>query len=95
MPALRLAGIVVAGPVRQAIFAAPDGTMLLVDEGGRLGAFTVRAIRRDEVEVMGAGGSVVLSPSPDAVLRDEWRLLPANVPLIDPVRREAETESDQ
>ncbi len=69
--------------------------MLLVDEGGRLGRFTVRAIRRGEVELAGTGGSTVLSPSPDAILRDELRPPPANVPLIDPFRREAETENDQ
>ena len=85
----------VAGPVRQAIFAAPDGRLLLVDEGGRLGTFTVRSIRSGEVELAGTQGSTVLSPSPDALLRDELRPPPVNIPLIDPVRREAETENDQ
>jgi hypothetical protein len=59
----RLAGIVVTGSRKVAIFAAPSGGKPVVaDEGGRLGAYDVRAINEDGVTVVGPEGALVLRP---------------------------------
>lgn len=92
----RLTGVIVAGPFRQAIFAAPGGTgSLVADEGDRIGPFTVHVIGPGEVELRASGGSYVLSPAPDGAIREALIILPPIMPLIDPYRREAETENDQ
>ena len=59
----RLAGIVVTGSRKVAIFAAsPGGKPVVADEGGRLGAYEVKAIREDGVTVVGPEGAMVLRP---------------------------------
>lgn len=59
----RLAGIVVTGSRKVAIFAAPaGGKPVVADEGGRLGAYDVRAINEDGVTVVGPEGALVLRP---------------------------------
>lgn len=95
-PPPRLTGLVVMQGVRRAIFAAPDGQKpTAVAEGGRLGLFTVTAITASEVQLTGPAGVYTLHPSSDAGLRLRFALNDRIVPLIDPIRREAETESDQ
>jgi hypothetical protein len=70
----RLAGIVVTGSRKVAIFAAPSGGKPVVaDEGGRLGAYDVKAINADGVTVVGPEGAMVLrpifDPAPPALVR--------------------------
>lgn len=90
----RLTGVVIAGALRYAIFAAPDGT-LLADEGDRVGPFTVVVIRPGEVELRAPTGHYRLLPTPDGAVRQSLLLPPPITPLVDPYRRERETESDQ
>jgi hypothetical protein len=59
----RLSGVVVGPFGRSAIFAADDRKPLVVDEGGRIGAWTVRTIDAGTVEVSGPGGARTLHPS--------------------------------
>jgi hypothetical protein len=59
----RLAGIVVTGSRKVAIFAAPPGGKPVVaDEGGRLGVYDVKTISEDGVTVVGPEGAMVLRP---------------------------------
>ncbi|MBV8576664.1 MAG: hypothetical protein JOZ58_16730 [Acetobacteraceae bacterium] len=63
----RLAGIVVTGSRRTAIFAAPPGGKLVVaDEGTRIGAYDVKGISEAGVTVVGPEGTTVLRPMFDA-----------------------------
>lgn len=89
----RLTGLIVTAQRRRAIFAGPDGKPVVLDEGGRLGPFTVVAVRPDGVELAGPPGVRTLRPSRDAAPRPAGRR--PVLALIDPDRREAETESDQ
>ena len=91
----RLAGVIVAEQRGRAIFAGPDGKSIVLGEGGRLGLFTVVAVRPDGVELAGPPGIRTLRPSSDAALRPQPAGKPPVLALIDPDRREAETESDQ
>jgi len=92
----RLAGVIVMQGVRRAMFAATDGRQLgAVAEGGHLGPFTVTAITAGEVQLSGPAGAYTLRPSFDAGLRSRFALNDRIVPLVDPIRRETETESDQ
>lgn len=91
----RLTGLVVAEQRRWVIFAGPDGKSVVLGEGGRLGPFTVVAVRPDGVELAGPPGLRTLRPSGDAALRPQPANRPPVLALIDPERREAETESDQ
>lgn len=92
----RLAGLVIAGGERRAIFASPDGRRpIVVREGTQLGPFNVTAIHPAEVELTGPSGVRRLRPSSDAGLRSQFASKVAVVALIDPVRRELETESNQ
>ena len=91
----RLTGLIVAEQRGQAIFAGPDGKPVVVGEGGRLGPFTVVAVRPDGVDLSGPPGLRTLRPSSDAALRSQSVDKPAVLALIDPDRRELETENDQ
>ncbi len=101
----RLTGLIVAEQHGRAIFAGPDGKPIVLGEGGRLGPFTVVAVRPDGVELAGPPGVRTVRPSIDAALRppSAGKLPVLALPvlalpvlaLIDPDRREAETESDQ
>lgn len=59
----RLAGIVVTGSRRTAIFAAsPGGKPVIADEGVRIGVYDVKAISEAGVTVAGPEGTMVLRP---------------------------------
>ncbi len=91
----RLTGLIVAEQRGRAIFAGPDGKPVVLGEGGRLGPFTVVAVRPDGVDLSGPPGLRTLRPSSDAALRPQAVYKPAVLALIDPDRRELETENDQ
>ena len=91
----RLTGLIVAEQRRRAIFAGPDGKPIVLSEGGRLGPFTVAAVRPDGVDLTGPPGVRTLRPSHDAGLRSQFAYKVPILSLIDPDRREAETENDQ
>jgi hypothetical protein len=59
----RLAGVIVGPFDRSAIFAIDGGKPVVLREGGRLNAWTVRLIRAGEVEVEGPGGTRTVHPS--------------------------------
>jgi hypothetical protein len=59
----RLSGVLVGPFGRRAIFAVEGRRPLVVDEGGRIDAWTVRTIGEDAVEVSGPGGARTLHPS--------------------------------
>ena len=89
----RLTGLIVAERHGKAIFAGPDGKPIVLGEGGRLGPFTVMAVRPDGVELDGPPGVRMIRPSRDAGSPPAHKL--PILALIDAERREAETESDQ
>lgn len=89
----RLTGLVFAEQRGRAIFAGPDGRPIVLGKGGRLGPFTVVAVRPDGVELDGPPGVRLLRPSRGAGSPPADRR--PVLALIDPERREAETESDQ
>ena len=91
----RLTGLIVAKRRGRAIFAGPDGKPVVLGEGGRLGPFIVVAVRSDSVELAGPPGVRTLRPAGGAALRSQPVHEPAVLALIDPDRREAETENDQ
>lgn len=63
----RLAGIVVAGSRRIAIFAAPSGGHpIVVEAGSRVGAYDVRDVADTGVTVVGPEGTTVVRPVFDA-----------------------------
>ncbi len=63
----RLAGILVHGGSRSAIFAATgNGRPAVVGEGGRVGGYTVQAIEAGQVTLAGPSGPQVLRPAFDA-----------------------------
>ncbi len=87
----RLMGIVIAGQDKIALFAG--NPTITVREGDAVGNERVRAIGAQGVELVGPSGPRLVQPSGDASGRDERRtLLP---PIVDPYRREQETENDQ
>jgi hypothetical protein len=59
----RLSGVLVGPFGRSAIFAADGRKSLVVDEGGKIDAWTIRTIGEDAVEVSGPGGAQTLHPS--------------------------------
>ena len=61
----RMTGVLVTPTLRRAIFAGPDGTSLVVPEGGRLGAFTVVSVRPGQAVVSGPDGQRTVSPAFD------------------------------
>ncbi len=63
----RLTGIAVSPAGRSAIFAgsSPGGKPIVVGEGGSVGAYTVRSIRPDQVQVEGPGGTRTVAPAFD------------------------------
>jgi hypothetical protein len=65
----RLAGILVGPFGRSAIFAADGSKPIVVQEGGRVGAYTVRSIEVAQVQIVGPDGVQVLNPSFDQALR--------------------------
>ena len=75
----RLAGIMVAGALRQAIFAQPGqrGTLAL-GEGDSIGRFKVSAIRPTEVELTTATSRYLLEPSGDGSIRLERPVVAAD-----------------
>lgn len=89
----RLTGLIVAEQRGRAIFAGPDGKPIVLGKGGRLGPFTVVAVGPDGVELDGPPGVRLLRPSRGAGPPPGDRR--PVLALIDPERREAETESDQ
>jgi len=92
----RLAGLIVTGDERRAIFASAKGERpVVVGTGGRLGPFTVTAIDASTVELAGPDGVRTLRPATDADLRSRFAYKGPIVARIDPIRRERETESDQ
>lgn len=94
-PLPRLTGVIATGGTRQAIFTAPDGLgAFIAGEGDQLGPYTVTAITAGAAELTGPGGAYVLHPTPHAGLRPGAPAWTAPV-LLDPARREAETENDQ
>ena len=90
-----LTGLIVAERRGRAIFAGPDGKPVVLGEGGRLGPFTVMAVRPDGVDLSGPPGLRTLHPSSDAARRSQAVYKPAVLALVDPDRRELETENDQ
>ena len=58
----RLAGILVGPFGRSAIFAADDSKPIVVQEGGRIGAYTVKSIEMAQVRIVGPEGAQVLNP---------------------------------
>ncbi|MBV9784117.1 MAG: hypothetical protein JO264_09890 [Acidisphaera sp.] len=61
-PLPRLTGIMVTATERRVIFAGDDKPLVL-QEGDRLGAFSVTSIAVGKVTVLGPGGAQVLQPS--------------------------------
>lgn len=59
----RLTGIMVGPFGRTAIFAADGGKPIILQEGGRVGAYTVKSIELAEVRLTGPDGQRILSPS--------------------------------
>ena len=89
-------GIVVAGDVRRAMFVDHAGARSMVaGEGDQLGAFRVMAIGVNDVMLDGPAGPQLLQPGADAGFRRELAARPQLLALVDPARRETETESDQ
>lgn len=63
----RLAGVLVHGGSRSAIFAATgNGRPAVVGEGGRVGGYVVQSIEAGQVTLAGPGGKEVLRPAFDA-----------------------------
>lgn len=91
----RLTGLIVVEQRGRAIFAGPSGKPVVLGEGGRMGPFTVVAVRPDGVELAGPPGLRTIRPSGDAALRPQPVNRPPVLALIDPDRRETETENDQ
>lgn len=62
----RLAGVLVNGGSRRAIFAEPGGGKpIVLQEGSQVGAYTVQAIEAGQVTLMGPAGVQVVRPSFD------------------------------
>ena len=92
----RLSGIVVAGGERVAIFAGdPGAPMLAVREGDVLGQERVVWINPHGVQLDGPAGTRLVTPGDDALTRTTLAPMIAPLPMIDPYRRERETENDQ
>lgn len=63
----RLAGILVNGGVRSAIFAGSGGAKpVVVREGAQIGGYTVQSIEPGQVTLAGTGGAQVVRPTFDA-----------------------------
>lgn len=63
----RLAGILVHGSSRSAIFAASGSARpVVIQEGGRVGSYIVQSIEAGQVTLVGPGGSQMLRPAFDA-----------------------------
>lgn len=61
----RLAGVLVNGGSRRAIFAEAGGKPIVAHEGSQIGAYTVQAIAAGQVTLTGPGGVQVVRPSFD------------------------------
>jgi hypothetical protein len=59
----RLTGVLVGPFGRNAIFAADGSKPVVVTEGGKVDAWTVRSIEAGSVKVDGPGGAITLQPS--------------------------------
>ena len=71
-PLPRMTGILIDGPRRSAIFAAPatpGGKPVIVAEGGRIGPFTVQTIEPQQVIVIGPEGKRTVRTSFDPTLQ--------------------------
>ena len=77
----RLAGIMMDGGARSALFANAGGRTIVAQEGAHLGAFEVRAIRADEVLLAGPDGPRTLRPS---FVKAEGAPMPAPLPSPPP-----------
>lgn len=62
----RLAGILVGPSGRSAIFAADGSKPIVAQEGGHVGAYTIKAIETAQVQLAGPDGTRVLNPSFDS-----------------------------
>lgn len=60
----RLSAVLVSGRGRSVIFAGP-GKPVTLNEGGRIGAYTVQSIGAGQVTLAGPDGARVLRPMPD------------------------------
>ena len=72
IPLPRMTAILIDGPRRSAIFAAPGasgGKPSVVAEGGRIGSFTVQTIEPQQVIVMGPDGKRTVRTSFDPTLQ--------------------------
>ncbi len=61
----RLTGIIIGPYGRSAIFAAEGSKPIVLQEGGRLGAYMVKSINVAEVRLIGPDGARILSPTFD------------------------------
>lgn len=59
----RLSGIAIGPSGRSAIFDADGSKPIVIAEGGRIGAYTVRSIDPGQVRVVGPNGAQTLTPS--------------------------------
>jgi hypothetical protein len=65
----RLCGIIVSPYARSAVFAARDGGRpTVVDEGGKLGDFTVKSIEAERVTIVAGSSERALRPSAEGTL---------------------------
>lgn len=83
----RLAGIVMTGSRRVAIFAAPGSKPVVVDEGARIGPYDVKAISESGVTVVGPEGTMVLRPMFDSAPPPAGRAPPARTETPKPPTR--------
>jgi len=75
----RLAGILVGPFGRSAIFAINGAKPIVVQEGGRVAAYTIKSIEATQVRLLGPDGAQVLYPSFEPAAAPARR--PAQAPL--------------
>ena len=76
----RLAGILVGPFGRSAIFATNGAKPIVVQEGGRVAAYTVKSIEATQVHLLGPDGAQVLYPSFEAAAASNRRAPQAPLP---------------
>jgi hypothetical protein len=76
----RLAGILVGPFGRSAIFASNGAKPIVVQEGGRVAAYTIKSIEATQVRLLGPDGAQVLYPSFEPAATPAARR-PAQAPL--------------
>ena len=75
----RLAGILVGPFGRSAIFATNGAKPIVVQEGGRVAAYTIKSIEATQLRLLGPDGAQVLYPSFEPAASPARR--PAQAPL--------------